>query len=37
LNEAIIIGKEENGLYKLKGHSEAIVKVAEGNVLKEKP
>ena len=23
LNEAIIIGSEENGLYKLKGHSEA--------------
>jgi hypothetical protein len=25
LNEEIIIGSEENGLYKLKGHSEAIV------------
>ena len=25
LNEAIIIGKEENGLYKLKGHSEAAM------------
>jgi hypothetical protein len=25
LNEAIIIGSEENGLYKLKGHSEAAM------------
>jgi transposase InsO family protein len=25
INEAIIIGKEENGLYKLKGHSEAAM------------
>jgi hypothetical protein len=25
LNEAIIIGREENGLYKLKGHSEAAM------------
>ena len=25
LNEAIIIGNEENGLYKLKGHSEAAM------------
>jgi hypothetical protein len=25
LNEAIIIGNEENGLYKLKGHSEATM------------
>ena len=25
LNEVIIIGSEENGLYKLKGHSEAAM------------
>jgi hypothetical protein len=25
LNEAIVIGNEENGLYKLKGHSEAAM------------
>jgi hypothetical protein len=25
LNEVIIIGREENGLYKLKGHSEAVM------------
>jgi hypothetical protein len=25
LNEAIIIGNEENGLYKLKSHSEAVM------------
>jgi hypothetical protein len=25
LNEEIIIGNEENGLYKLKGHSEAAM------------
>jgi hypothetical protein len=31
LNEAIIIGSEENGLYKLKGHSEAAMTYAIEN------
>jgi hypothetical protein len=31
LNETIIIGNEENGLYKLKGHSEAAMTHAIGN------
>jgi hypothetical protein len=25
MKEAIVIGKEESGLYKLKGHSEAAI------------